>query len=199
MPAVLKTPRRIEPAAFYNDYLPSFWTTLSEDSQWPAWDFCVRFDIDGEIYDVVFVNGKLSTAARDSLEPLVAITCTGDHWRLMVHDTLPRILRYIDGRLRQTPRLIVDFAAERAPQLDPQQLLDLPGLLEISFTDDAGDKVEFSCRIGTGIGPRAALEASDSDLWAVLKAGSGVVDLIKSRARVSGDVAWVWRLLRLEG
>lgn len=191
-------PRRCTPETFYTVYLPELWNHLAGERSWPPFTFELQFDVgDSTPYTLVFAGGSLQGRAGAASSPLVRVTCDGPSWQLAVEDVLPRAIKRLNRRLPDLQPALDRMAHTSA---SPDDLRTHPGTVRVVFTDDAGDTARVDLTIGDGGDTLGIIEASDDDLWALLDADRGFAQLLKSRALLSGDAAYVIRLVRtLEG
>lgn len=154
-------------------------------------DASVGVDIDGEQYVTAVADGDLRT--REGTDPLAVATFVSDleSWNIALLGLLPRLLKHLE------PRVKPDVLAARMRSLEPSVLRERPGHILVHYEDDAGDEATVDIVIGAG-GPRKAeVHANDTELWKLLEGGGKLAQLVTSRVRVSGDVAYVLELARL--
>ncbi len=119
-------------------------------------------------------------------------------WDIGALEVLPAILRKMGPRLlkgvEQHPKIPVDIKA----------LLECAGDISIDYTDDAGDEARclLECaplNISTASRPKVRIAAGDRDLWQILNGGSLYTALMRSRARIDGDVGFLLRVFKAAG
>jgi hypothetical protein len=186
-----KPPRRPRPMKLFMEYLPELWQHVSARHVWPDVKLEINFDIlTYETYVLTYDHGRLTAAPGTSAEALLTCYFERQSYELATYDLLPRAIRRCNARL---DLVWADIArtARIARTLDPEELRRMPGQIEIRITDDTGAHGRYHLMIGNGIGPKATIIGSDDDLWALLDCHGDYVRLLKRRATLEGDVAYV--------
>ncbi|MEO1174430.1 MAG: hypothetical protein AAFX94_20605, partial [Myxococcota bacterium] len=73
----------------------------------------------------------------------------------------------------------------------PDRLYSVPGRIRIDYEDDAGDRAKVDIVVADGSGPSVQVSATDADLWAFLGGGAALSQLVRTRVRIDGDVAYL--------
>jgi hypothetical protein len=190
-------PRRIEPGAFYATYAPGVWSAFFGGLDLPP--FFVRLDctVDGDRFALEIDGPELRLLGEATGTPLFAATCTREAWEVAVLDIWPRFVRFAQPKVEAARKRLVAVLAGHPPQERLDRLPQLAGTLEIELTDDAGDVSVYTIAIAGGQGPRGRVILTDASIWTLLRSTGKLTDLLKTRARLDGDVGWVLRLARL--
>lgn len=154
-------------------------------------DITLAVHIDDTAFVTVVTDGDLST--REGKDPGAMATFVSDlaSWRIALLGLLPRLLKQLE------PKLTSDVLAAHLRAIEPCVLREKPGQITVHYEDDAGDEATVDILIGGGGPRRAVVHASDTELWRLLEGGGRLSQLVTSRVRVSGDVAYAIELARL--
>ncbi|HET6346976.1 MAG TPA: hypothetical protein VFH51_18720 [Myxococcota bacterium] len=201
MPSELpRPPRRASPAQLLEQFLPALWQALNAEAgiPWPEGSATVEVHVDAAVFHLTFDAKGLHAAAGAAPAPLATVRCDLDAYHVTSQDILPRVIAFTEAQLRRAHRALHEVA--RHPDLARLAELLAPhaGRLNLVYTDDAGDVSTCEVDIGTGSGPVATVQLSDTDLDALLQGGkAGLVKLLRGRIRITGDASYVLKLAAL--
>ncbi|MBC7794861.1 MAG: hypothetical protein H7Z43_14240 [Clostridia bacterium] len=188
--ALPRPARNASPKDFYLTYLPELWRAVAgDDADVP--DAAVNVRVGKESYATAITDGKFDTNAGEAPEAIATFVSDLDSWRIALLGLLPRLLKHVEPKLAT-----VDIEA-RMRAFEPAPLRHKPGTIVVHYEDDAGDASKVTVTIGAGSGRKAEIHATDSELWKLIEGSGRLSQLITSRVRVSGDVAYVLELVRL--
>ncbi|MEL6340248.1 MAG: hypothetical protein AAFZ38_11740 [Myxococcota bacterium] len=185
--------RRLTPQEFYTRFAPELWTALIGNTHTVGWVMRVAVELEKgqHRFGLLFSAGELTV--QDSLpdDPHLTFRSSLDSYRTAMFDLLPRVLRHLEESGTETGSELV------SPLLQPKidALRDHPGSIEVDFLDDAGDRASVDVLIASGDGPKTGIHATDDDLWSFLEEGARPSRFLQSRVELSGDIAYVIRLL----
>lgn len=197
-----KPPRRCTPNQFYTEYLPDLWHSIVGNSP-PALPLAIEAEAtieaadSSETFRISFTGGTLSTAAEAAAAPVVSCSCALEQWRTLVRDTWPQLLRHLQDQLPAMRAHLERVSRGEAPVLEPDRLRSMPGIVDVHYTDDAGDEAHLRFRIDSGQGPQAYVSLTERDLYQLVAAPGDLTKLLRSRLRVGGDAAYVIALSRV--
>lgn len=188
----LPVPKRgITTREFYHQYVPELWLALvGTGTKLPQLTVCVRVKGDAE-YGITLGDSGLTTTDGAPEQPLVTFATDMASFRIALLDLLPRVLKHIEPK---ASRLRV---AEHLAKLDTDALRKKPGSITHVYQDDAGDEATVVLTVGNGGRPAASISVTDTELWKILDAGMRLSQLVRSRIKVGGDVAYVLDLARV--
>lgn len=176
------------PSQFYLEYIPAFLRALGVTAR-PHPLVTTEIRVAEEVFTLSLVNGVLTAQQGPSAGALVCVTSDRPSWEIATLDLWPRVMKRLDWAGIRAGAMVVDAAAVAAVRSQP-------GLIQLTFTDDAGDTARCSIAIAGGRGPEVHVHAGENDLWALVAARAGWAQLLRSRTRIEGDVAYLLRLLR---
>ncbi len=189
-----RPPRGASPGDFYRDYLPALWSAFRAGLP----PFPVTVSVGVEVGDEVFTveAGPAGIAVSDGRagDPLFTCTCRVEDFRGGARDVLPIMLRRVEKVLPRL-RAAIGAAEARLPSLDLEQLRHRPGQIDAELTDDAGDVLRATYRVGSGRGPRVVVRLDDAELDSLVQGTGRLSRLIGSRIRAEGDVAYLVQLV----
>jgi hypothetical protein len=153
----------------------------------------VSVEVGGDAFTVELGPSGLSVARGGAADPLFTAVCTLEDFQGTCRDLLPGVLRRVEKAL---PRLRASMTAAelRLRGLDLDDLRRRPGQIAIELTDDAGDVVRATYKVGSGRGPRVLVRLDDAELDGLIQGGGRLSRLIGSRIRAEGDVAYLVQL-----
>ncbi|MEE8410809.1 MAG: hypothetical protein V3T05_14510 [Myxococcota bacterium] len=193
-------PRRADPKTFYCDYVPQLWAAFFGGMEVPDCRLTIGYavtDADGTSEFTLEVDGAALTVRAEPAEaPLVAFACNHEAWRISVFDIWRRYVRFAQPKVEEARRKLPDFLHRNPPQPRLDAIASLPGTLSVEFEDDAGDVAQYDISVAGGNGPRGTLALSDADLWGLLRSRGRLSQLLRSRARLDGNVGWILKLAR---
>ena len=197
--ALPRPARRCPPAAFFEQYIPQVWTALVGQAPLPGQSLAAELvaHIDGHgVYTLRLADGHLTVIpAAPSGSPLLQVRCNSSSYQTAMREFLPRLLDQLDARSAEVQATAPKVLALWTPA-QQAALLQLPGSITISYTDDAGDVATFELLHAGGQGPRAHVHLSDSDVQTLLASRGGPQALLRARVRIEGDTGYVMRLLQ---
>lgn len=193
-------PRRVAPHDFYHEYLPRLWRAVLADALLP-WDVRLGVEIRSPA-DALVCRLRLAGAALEvhdeaPADDLVTYRCTLAAWQCAIHQVLPLLIKQTNAHARHWRTFVHRALQHPRVAAFPGALRRLPGTLGITYTDDAGDCARFELAIAGGRGPNVHVEATDADLWALLRSRGRVLRLLRSRMRITGDLTYLLQLARL--
>ncbi len=194
MPKKLPLPtRKLDPRAFYLEYVPSLWDALIEGVERAPWRLSIGARLDAGAETLNFAMHAHGTELRveegRAEQPHLSFLSDVDSFRIAMFDILPRILKTVERTLGE--KSPADPIEQYGASLGPDRLYDLPGTIDVHYTDDAGDEAQVTIQIASGEGPRATVCASDADLWTLIESGGRLTQLLRSRAELQGDVGYL--------
>lgn len=185
--------RKLDPRRFYLEYVPALWEALTHEVERAPWRIIIaaELDADGETlqFSLEAEGTELHVAEGKAERPHLTFHSNLESFRIAMFDILPRVLKAVERNLgaRSAAGSIEQYGAS----VGPDRLYDLPGRIDVDYTDDAGDQAHVSIRIADGRGPRAAVRASDADLWTLIESGGRLTQLLRARAELEGDVGYL--------
>lgn len=193
--------RRVSPEALYVTFLPTLWQAFAAKRElpWPALGVELQVVVvheagHSETFAMRFDGGTISGRVGPARAPLATIRCTEEAWRVSVQSILSRVIAYTEAHAVRAWDGVAAFVRGRAASALGAIAAAHPGVLTVHYTDDAGDAFMYDVTLGTGAGPHATVRVQESDLEAILEAGSNVPRLLRSRLKVEGDAAYVLRV-----
>lgn len=194
-------PRRIDPQTFYCDYVPQVWAAFFGGLELGEYRLTVGCTVtanDAAADDFTLeINGAaLTVRAEAATAPLFTIACNHEAWRVSVFDVWHRYVRFAQPKVHEARRKLPEILRRYPPQPRLEAISALPGTLDITFEDDAGDMSCYELRVAGGAGPRGLLALNDADLWGLLESRGRLSQLLRTRGRLDGDVGWILRLAR---
>ena len=185
-----RPPRGTTPKTFYLDYLPTLWRALiGEETDVP--DVTIGVRIDDESYVTAVADGVMENSLGNDDAAVTTFVSDRESWNIALLGLLPRLLKHIEPRLAKA-----DIPA-RLRALEPSVLASRPGIIVVHYEDDAGDEAKVEIHVGKGGTRRAVVKATDAEFWKLLEGGGRLSQLVTSRVRVTGDVAYLLDLARL--
>jgi hypothetical protein len=182
------------------EHLPEFWQAFLDDSGLPSISFSVGVTLergrDAPLsYTLACEANTVVAHPEAAAEPTFQLLLDVGAYRIASRDLWPRAARRL-GVAADSARIWLQQAfATIEPEAWLASLLELPGELEIQYTDDAGDTCRADLVVGSGRGSRARIVATDADISLLLEGKSSLWQLVKSRALIEGDSGWVLRLV----
>jgi hypothetical protein len=183
--------RGITPRDFYHQYVPALWAALVGPVPSLA-GVTVGVSVSGDAdYAIAVIDKGLVTTDGKPAEPLMTFSTDVASWRIALLDLLPRVLAHIE------PKAAGLRAAHYLARIDLEAVRKTPGSIIHVYEDDAGDEARVALTIGNGAGPSASIQVTDTELWRLLESGAKLSQLVRSRVKVGGDIAYILALARL--
>jgi len=191
-------PRRPTPEQLYLEHFPGLWRAVTEDMVVPPLDMEIEINVNDRgqehTFAISFDGSPLSVRKGEAHSPVARFDSDLEAFRVAATDVWPRALRRLEKRIQATRDFLQSALAQINPKTYADTLRTLSGVIDVLYTDDAGDLSKTHITIGNGSGKLARVEVSDADLKLLLE-GSKLKDLLRSRMRVHGDAGFVLRLI----
>lgn len=185
--------RRLTPQEFYTRFAPELWDALVADTRALTWTMRVAVELDEgqHRFGLLFSAGALTVSDSLPDDPHLTFRSSLDSYRIAMFDLLPRVLKHLEDNGTETPTEL----ASPLLQSKIDALREHPGTIEVEFLDDAGDRATVDIQIASDHGPKTQIHATDDDLWSFLEEAARPSRFLQSRVELSGDIAYVIRLL----
>ncbi len=189
-----RPPRGATPGEMYGGYLPALWSAFRAGLPPFPVTVTVAVEVGAEAFTGEAGPGGLAVSEGRVGDPLFTCTCTLEDFRGGARDVLPIMLRRVEKVLPRL-RAAAGAAETRLASLDLDQLRHRPGQIDAELTDDAGEVLRATYKVGSGRGPRVLVRLDDAELDSLVQGTGRISRLIGSRIRAEGDVAYLVQLL----
>ena len=191
--------RRIRVDDFFGEYLPHLWHAATSETPIRGWDGELLVQLRNRQgikrdYSVSLIQGTLQGGAGVPTHPLCTVFTDLSTWRTFLTGVLPLILRYANDPGNGLRGRISAMAGGESAGALPSPPEELWGMIEIQYTDDAGEVLTAEVQIGDGAGPRAVVQLGESSLFTLLGTHSPAAALLKSDLRVLGDLGYALKV-----
>lgn len=191
--------RRIRVDDFFGKYLPHLWHAATSERPIRGWDVELFIQLRNQQgikrdYSISLIQGTLQGGPGVPPHPLCTVFTDLSTWRAFLTGVLPLVLRYANdpgNNLRGRISALAGGQSTGALSSPPKGLW---GMIEIQYTDDAGEVLVAEVQIGDGAGPRAVVQLGESSLFTLLGTHSPAAALLKSDLRVEGDLGYALKV-----
>lgn len=181
--------RKLDAHRFYHEYVPQLWSALVGGLSDTPWRVQVGAQLGEDAFSMVAEGTELVVSDGLPDRPHITFVSDSDSFRIAMFDLLPQILRHTEKQLGSGDS--APHVKNYGDAIRPDRLYSVPGRIRIDYEDDAGDRAKVDIVVADGSGPSVQVSATDADLWAFLGGGAALSQLVRTRVRIDGDVAYL--------